>query len=723
MRPISGKARGAILAIDTEVNGVDFFHGARPFFFTSCDDAGGQAFCEWDVDPLTREPHIPDEDVREIQSALDAAESVVGQNLKFDSHALDSIGVSMPWEKVEDTLVAGHVLASNHPHDLTSMALEYLGKNIKPFEDRLEAAVKEARGIAKREFGGKILQALKDRVVRQPKWMLADKALPCMPSAANGKTQVWRYDYWVPRAVAQALGYATDHKWWTVLQEYANVDSAITLKLWLVQKAELERRGLWKIYREKMKNLPALWEMERGGVTTIRPALVSLRAEYVEEIAALTKECLGIAAGFGYDLALPKNGMNKSLQTFAFDVLKLPVIRWTDGGKAGNPLPSLNKDAIAEYKKILDPGGAQHRFVKALSGIRKREKSNEFLNAYEAHWVATERADVAVLHPNLNGTGTDTTRLSCNNPNLQQCSKQESLCESCHGDGCEECGGTGEDLHNVRSVFGPGPGREWWTADAANIELRIPAYESGEPDLIALFEKPDDPPFYGSQHMLNLSIVYDDLWAEEVRAVGLAKAGPHCKKKYGAAEYHWTKCGGLAMQYQCGEETADRTFRREGGYAKLKAHFARVAALNAKWVAFANRTGAVETMPDRAVDPERGYPLLCSRSERGGIVPTVPLNYRTQGTAGWWMVKAINRCHAQLKEWQRAGFTGRMVLTVHDELIFDFPKGRGPQPWRTNLPKVRKLQSLMEEGGRDIGVPTPVTVNYHAKTWAKGVVI
>jgi DNA polymerase I-like protein with 3'-5' exonuclease and polymerase domains len=306
-------------------------------------------------------------------------------------------------------------------------------------------------------------------------------------------------------------------------------------------------------------------------------------------------------------------------------------------------------------------------------------------------------------------------------PNLQQVGKLATRCEACKGEGCDECGGSGEDLHSVRRCFGPAEGREWWSGDAGNIELRLPAWESGERELIALFERPDDPPFYGSQHMLNMSIVYDDVWADAVKRKGLERAAAFCKSEYAKSYYYFVKCGGLAMQYQAGEATADRTFRRKGGYNRLKAHFRAVDALNRRWVTFAAKHGFVETMPENGA--AHGYPLLVRRSFNGGIVPTVPLNYRVQGTAGRWMRRAMVRCEDLMEVWRATRFDAWMVLTVHDELIWDLPRRADPRtnPKASNLARARKLQAAMESCGRDIGVPTPVNLEYHPDNWAEGV--
>lgn len=514
------------------------------------------------------------------------------------------------------------------------------------------------------------------------------------------------------------------HPWWTILAEYSNKDSETTLLLWQVMRAELERQGLWELYVEKVKNLTVLRTMERRGTTVHQKELAAMRDEYLRDIETCNGTCLAIAKARKYDLKLPKSGNNKSLSEFAFDVLGVPAIKYTDRGA-----PSLDKEVIEEYKKTLE--GQQLRFITNLSATRKRAKSCEFLGSYSSFGIPGP-GEILVLHPSVNATATATTRLSMSYPNLQQVSKQESLCDTCHGEGCDKCGGTGEDLHSVRKVFGPGPGREWWSADAKNIELRIPAFESGEKSLIELFERPDDPPFYGSQHMLNMSIVHNDIWDAELKAVGIDKVGPHCKKKYGATYYHWAKGGGLAMQYQCGEATADRAFRNPGGFHKLKSYLKKLDKLNEKYVNYANQHGYIETLPDKSLGCKRGYPLVCSRGDYGRISPTVPLNYHVQGSAGWWMVRAMNRCQELLDQWRaQDGFDGYICLTVHDELVFDFPQRdpardiaqdkSGKGAFRTsNFWRARKIQAAMSKGGDDIGIPTPVSLSYHAHNWAEG---
>ena len=263
--------------------------------------------------------------------------------------------------------------------------------------------------------------------------------------------------------------------------------------------------------------------------------------------------------------------------------------------------------------------------------------------------------------------------------------------------------------------------------DAANIELRIPAFESGEKDMIDLFQRPNDPPYYGSVHLLNFHTVYWDIWERELAKVGFEKVGPHCKKEYRATNYQWSKNGGFCKQYGGQRDLTDATFRRCGAFDLIDARFEKLTGLNSECIRFAERNGYVETIPDKTVDPKRGYPLMCTRTNWGRVLPTVPLNYHVQGTAMWWMQKAMIRCYDYLSELNaeaRSNGNGRggynMVMQVHDELVFDFPRGTGKEPHRTNLPKILQIKRLMEEGGDDIGIPTPVSIEYHVDNWSEG---
>jgi len=289
------------------------------------------------------------------------------------------------WQKTQDTLIAGHLLASNRKHDLTAMAVQYLGQDISKWEDQLEVDVKKARSYCTKNF--------KD-------WRIAKAGLEDMPSA---KEKTWKYDSWLPRALAQELNYPVPddecqnargihchdwdedfvctrcggHRWWIVLREYANTDSAITIALWGAMSLEIRRRGLESIYDISRRKMELAHDMEWRGLTMIKPHLDQLDSKYASESEQAGDKCLAIAAKYNYELELPKSGNNNSLKFFCFGRpvegnklnpvssrgiaqrwLDLPVVGYTDGGE-----PSMDKKAMEEYQVRLERGSDQWEFI------------------------------------------------------------------------------------------------------------------------------------------------------------------------------------------------------------------------------------------------------------------------------------------------------------------------------------------------------------------------
>ena len=670
-----------MISLDTETTGLDLHHGAKPYIVTICNEQDENIYWQWPVDPLTRKVIAPLNEIQEVKEEIRNAEAIVFQNPKFDIQALATIGIGKedfsdwPWHKTYDTLLAGHLLASNQQHDLSTMAMVYLSINMDPLEERLHRAVMEAKSVVKSE---------------RPDWALAHPGRPDMPSA---KGKVWKYDAWVPSAVAAELDYPEDHPWHTVCIKYANGDSSATLPLWKKQKELLKLRGLWEIYLERLKLVPIIVQMERHGITINRKRLEKLQKVFTQEVGKANKVMLGVALNHKFELSIPKGGNNNSIRELVFDKLKLPPLKLSQKTSA----PSLDAATLEHWQATL-PEGESLEFVNALKAKRKRSTALSYMESYQRFWLPVKSCSKHGLwyrlHPSLNTTGTDTLRFSSQNPNEQNISKQEGF--------------------NLRYCFGPIREREWWSLDYNNLELRIPAYEAGEMEMIKLFEKPDKPPFFGSNHLLVFSILHPDKY-DKKDPKGLLKA----KKKYATTWYQWVKNGKFAVQYGAVEKsgTADRAYHVPGAQHRIQSRFSRIKKLNERMVQLAQDQGFVETVPDNTLDNTQGYPLSCTRTRWGSILPTVPLNYHVQGTAMWIASKAMVYCQEYLdriNKRKREGTGYYMVMQVHDEIVFDFPKGG-----RANLPKIRKLQKLMAKGGEDVGIPTPVSVEYHPNNWGE----
>lgn len=662
-----------IICLDTETAGLDFYHLAKPYIVTIADE-NGPTYWEWDVDPLTRQPIIPKSDKQEIIERINDADEIVYQNAKFDIQALGVIGIDYldKWyKKTHDTLFAAHLIASAEPHSLDVLALRYLRLDITPYEKVMEVACKEARGIAKREF---------------PKWMLAKEGLAGMPSVGGGDTdeKPWKNDAWLPRALAKAKGYPTSHPWYEVTAEYANCDSQVTLAIWKIQKEILTERKLWNVYEERRKLIPVIVDMEREGVTFSSERLNELKTEFEEESARLERVCINLSDGKLE--SLPKSGTTKAMRELMFDVWKMPIVKRSE--KTGEP--SVDKNVLEVYENTLRPGSKPLAFIRALRTKRKRDTSISYMSSYVCFGCPTKFPTIQLLHPSLNPTGQKTLRWSSQKPNEQNIAKKMN-------DGAK----------GVRYCFGPAPGREWWSLDYQNIELRIPAYEADEPAMVELFEHPDREPYLGSYHLL----VADLLWPKEFAEC--VKTGERFNKKYKSTLYQWTKNGDFATSYQAQDATADRAYHHSGALKKVKSKFANIDILNKTQNDLANSRGYVETVYDKVVGGS--YPIQTPKGDWGKVSPTIPLSYHIQSTAMWCTAKAMVRVWNYFKTLVKPC---RITLQVHDELVIDLPKGKTP---KENLPIVLDVQRLMEQSGDDIDIPLKVEYSYHPETWEEEV--
>jgi DNA polymerase-1 len=670
-------------SLDCETNGRDLRHGVRPFIVTMCNEELVNSTWVWQVDPLTRQPIVPDGDLDEIEEEIDEADILAFHNAKFDIPALENLETDdwkwkpWDWSKIIDSLFSGHVLGSSDKHDLTSQALIHLDKRIEPIEKELKKAVNHARTIARSKY---------------PRWAIASEGRPDMPSAKESLTG---FDYWLPKEIARHEGYKEHHPWHTVATRYADTDSVVTLLLNKCHLEKLERLGLLEIYYERLKSARISYKMEKYGVTISKER----QQERIKSFREISKEngerCVKIARSYGFDLQLPKGGNNKSLTSFAFDAdkLNLPVVRKSKKTKK----PSFDAKALDIYDVKLPPKGKPALFIRSLKRKRKFDTAISYLESYERFWipvkgVVNRKGEQLCqlwcrLHPSLNPTGTATLRWSSSQPNEQNISKKNEA--------------------NLRYCFGPMPGREWWSLDAKNLELRIPAFEANEREMCDLFNRMNDPPYYGSYHLLIFDTLHPKLFAKD---------GVKCKDIYESTWYQWTKNGNFAVQYGAQESsgTADAAYHVPGAQRMIGERFPAIKRLNDLQVAFANNHGYVETIRDKELGFKRGYPMTCRTQWGGRVKPTVPLSYHIQGTAMQWMARAMVKCDAYLDS---ITLDAHMVMNIHDEIVYDFPSGKGDRPWETNLPHIRKIQGLMESCGKAIDVPTPVSVEYHRSSW------
>lgn len=373
------------LSVDTETLGVDFYHGAKPFFFTFCDDEQNQTCYEWNVNPENRAPEVDESDLDEMEDLMSEADTLVLQGGKFDVSAFASvrprIAETWPWPRMLDTLRCAHLLASNQPHDLTTLAIIYIRENIQPYEDALEVATKRAQSIARSKL---------------PTWRVAKKGEEDMPSA---KGKVWKFDGFLPRAFCrlkpELLGREFSealkrewqqgddpmlHPWATVLSTYGNWDSTVTVPVMLAMLKIMKERGLEKIYAEVMKQLEVAYAMEKHGVTINKHRLDKLFDAYTEEADRLHKICINLADG--EIEKLPVTGVSNALRRVVFEKFGLVSNKKTDTGN-----PSMDKYVLEYWASELDPHSKACRFVTNLRAYRQRATALSYMKGYKRFWL------------------------------------------------------------------------------------------------------------------------------------------------------------------------------------------------------------------------------------------------------------------------------------------------------------------------------------------------
>jgi DNA polymerase I-like protein with 3'-5' exonuclease and polymerase domains len=592
------------------------------------------------------------------------------------------VSIEVPIDLMHDTLLAGHLLFSAEPHTLTSMAIKVLGIDIQPREDMLKSVVSKARNYVRSN------ESMRDWSISY----VGHSQLPSLKGNPNkGKEDAptfWKVDAWLPRTIARAEGWNENHEnghWHTVLEDYANTDSLVTLPLYDALIEEVKRKGLWEVYLERLKLIKITRDMQDYGLPFNSSRAVTTQKDFLRATKLSAVVCARHSQQRLTATKFPK-GISKALKETFFDVLELPVVKTT---KKGNP--ATDSDTVEQWVDLVEPHSPSHKFLTHYRSKKLKDTALGFIDDYLNRGRPIENYhDFMLLHPALNITGAATLRFSCSDPNAQQISKQKDA--------------------SLRYLFGPLPGREWWSLDYNNIELRIPAYEAEESKMIDLFERPDDPPYYGSYHLLIAHSIHREMFEKCV------KDGVRFNDRYKASWYQWTKNGNFAVNYGCGEKKADVTYHKRGAYRQIKSAFGKIAALNQHYIDHANEHGWVPTIPDKRFGV--AYPIQTLKNKWGKVKSTIPLNYHVQSTAMWAMSSAMVRCQEYLDVHNRSldlsqkdGY--RMCLQVHDEIVFDFPKRRD------NDRIAQDLAKCMEQSGDDIGVPLTVGIDYHPENWGE----
>jgi DNA polymerase-1 len=418
-------------------------------------------------------------------------------------------------------------------------------------------------------------------------------------------------------------------------------------RFWEHACTELDRQGQRALYDEIERPLvPVLAEMERDGIRVDPARLGDFAKELERQLDTLTREIWALA-GEEFTIASPKQ-----LAHILFEKLKLPPIRKTKTGY------STDADVLTELAAghELPAKVLEHRTLSKLKGTYA-DALPLLINP------ATGR-----IHTTFNQLVAATGRLSSQDPNLMNIPIRTEL------------------GRRIRAAFIPAEGWQFVAADYSQIELRILAHLSEEPAIIESFQRGEDI------HTRTACEVF------KVAPAAVTSLQRTIAKSANYAILYGVSAFGLSQATKIDQREAQRY---------IDAYFAahpRVRAFIDRTLAEGRERGYVTTLLGRRrylPDLRSGNPVARNAAER------MAMNAPVQGTASDMIKVAMVRVRRTLAE---RGLRARMLLQVHDELLFEAP----PQ-------EVEAVEGLAREVmGQAVPLRVPVVVDVKSgKDWSE----
>jgi DNA polymerase-1 len=400
----------------------------------------------------------------------------------------------------------------------------------------------------------------------------------------------------------------------TKATEYAAEDADVTLRLWMVLKPRLVAQQLMSVYERLERPLvPVLAAMEERGIQIDRQILSRLSGELSQKAAAFEEEIYALA-GETFNIGSPKQ-----LGDILFGKMNLPGGAKTKTGQwstSAQVLEDLAAEGEPLPRKIVDwrqLTKLKSTYTDALPGFIHPE---------------TKR-----VHTSYSLAATTTGRLSSSEPNLQNIPVRTA------------------EGRKIRTAFISSPGHKLLSADYSQIELRVLAHVADIPQLRNAFAD---------------GIDIHAMTASEMFGVPLEGMPSEVRRRAKAINFgiiYGISAFGLANQLSIGRGEA-------GDY--IKKYFERFPGIKdymEETKTFARDKGYVETIFGRRInypDIRSSNPSVRAFNERAAI------NAPIQGAAADIIRRAMIRIEPELAKSQTSV---RMLLQVHDELIFEVEEG------------------------------------------------
>ncbi len=396
---------------------------------------------------------------------------------------------------------------------------------------------------------------------------------------------------------------------------YAATDAAIVLRLKPQLQAELEARQASKLMSDlEMPLVPVLADMEMNGIGLDTDFLNQMSGELNARLSEIEGQVF-TAVGESFNI-----NSTQQLSVALFDTLRL------------TPPDRTRRTASGHYStsaEVLEALQGKHPVVDLVLEYRELSKLK---STYVDALPQQVNPKTGRVHTSYNQTGSVTGRIASTNPNLQNIPIRTEL------------------GRQVRQAFVASPGYELLSVDYSQVELRIAAHMADDQAMLAAFQAGQDIHATTAAAIYNLPL--DMITGTQRRHAKAINFG----LIYGMSAFGLTRTTELTLAEA--EDFVEAYFTRFPGIKRYLDNVRRQAA----------EQGYVETLLGR----RRYFPGLSTqrnqtvrnREEREAI------NAPIQGTAADIMKIAMLRVPVALKE---AELSARMLLQVHDELVFECP--------------------------------------------------
>jgi len=433
---------------------------------------------------------------------------------------------------------------------------------------------------------------------------------------------------------------------------YAAEDADVTLRLWHNLRPRLAAERVSTVYHTLERPLvPVLAEMERAGIKVDRQILGDMSTRFAQKMAEYEDEIYALA---GRKFAV---GSPKQLGEILFDEMaleggkKTKTGAWGTGADVLETLAAMGHDLPA---KVLD--------WRQISKLK-----STYTDALPTHI----NAETGRVHTSFSLAATSTGRLASTDPNLQNIPVRT------------------EEGRAIRQAFVAEEGNVILSLDYSQIELRILAHIA---DIAALKTAFHD------------GLDIHAMTASEVFGVPIEGMDPMVRRQAKAINF------GVIYGISAFGLSNNLRIPRGEAQAFIDAYFAKFPGIKRYMddtKAFARDKGYVETLFGRRIHT----PGIAQKGPGRGFAERAAINAPIQGTAADIIRRAMIRIPAAM---DGAGLTGRMLLQVHDELLFEVPAAEAGETIET----VRGVMEGAALPAVDISVPLVVDAGQGA-SWAE----